>query len=538
MTLNILVVDDDSSVRGIICERVREMGHQCKDAENVTTALGMLDIERFDLILTDYKMDDFDGLYFIHEINNRKVDSLVVMMTAYASIDKAVAVIKEGAFDFVSKPFNSNQLRQMVQKVEKVLEAKNSNREPKSEATLEYFKGLYSAQMAKLEAFVRKVAPTDATVLLTGDSGTGKSQLAKELHLRSPVRSGPFIEVHCTTLPSELIESELFGHEKGSFTGATKSKKGKIQEAEKGSLFLDEIGELPAGGQAKLLRFIQEKQIDPVGSNKSYYVETRIIAATNKNLMEMVKQGKFREDLYYRLNMFECLISPLKERMEDVPVLMEKFIAGMQAKYQGEKVFELSPELKDKFLRYSWPGNVRELKNTIERLCYLSDDGVLREKDLPEKYFDGHLMASKSIEYLRHKEQANSEEKAQAPEVDGMSPECQRVDLKPLEANSVDLSKHFSHESQLVPVERESVPCNNGSMELGVEQDMEQRRGKPQAASQQTGESDRPLLSLEQVERNHIEHVLGRVDNLDKASEILGITTVTLWRKRKQYGIS
>src|SRR5690554_6659068 len=322
MTLNVLVVDDDANVREVLCARIREMGHQCREAENVTGALSILDTEKYDLILTDYKMDDFDGIYLVNEIRNSHADSLVVMMTAFASIDKAVAVIKQGAFDFVAKPFNSNQLRQLLQKVEKLVDGKASRSRagiPSKEGR--YFAGMTSRPMLKLKAFVDKVAPTDATILLTGDSGAGKSYLAKEFHNRSRVKDGPFVEVHCTTLPSELIESELFGHEKGSFTGATKSKKGKIQEAEKGTLFLDEIGELPPSGQAKLLRFLQEKQIDPVGSNKSYFVDTRIIAATNKNLLEMVKKGQFREDLYYRLNMFECLVAPLRERMEDAPVL-------------------------------------------------------------------------------------------------------------------------------------------------------------------------------------------------------------------------
>lgn len=482
MTLNVLVVDDDSNLRDVICARIRDLGHQCRELESVTSALSLLETEKFDLILTDYKMDDFDGLYFIHELKNRRIDALVVMMTAFASIDKAVAAIKEGAFDFVSKPFNSNQLRQMLSKVEKVIEAKSVHTSSQPSKKVDYFKGLVSPSMKKLKTFIEKVSPTEATILLTGDSGTGKSFLAKELHCRSLVKDGPFVEVHCTTLPSELIESELFGHEKGSFTGATKSKKGKIQEAEKGTLFLDEIGELPPSGQAKLLRFLQEKQIDPVGSNKSYYVDTRIVAATNKNLLEMVKKGQFREDLYYRLNMFECLISPLKDRKEDVPVLIERFLADM-SKGSGNKVFRLGDEMKRKFFCYHWPGNVRELKNTIERLCYLSEDGELRESDLPENYFS---------------------------------------DLDPRELAKVESEDRPSPE-ELVP--EYSKPAL-GDLEVPL----------PVSKTGDAGEEF--LLSLEQVEKQHIKLVLEKVRNLDKASEILGITTVTLWRKRKQYGIS
>lgn len=373
----------------------------------------------------------------------------------------------------------------MIQKVEKVVEARSGHTRAVPPKKVDYFKGLVSEPMRKLKTFIEKVSATDATILLTGDSGTGKSFLAKELHFRSQVKDGPFIEVHCTTLPSELIESELFGHEKGSFTGATKSKKGKIQEAEKGTLFLDEIGELPPAGQAKLLRFLQEKQIDPVGSNKSYYVDTRIVAATNKNLLEMVKDGRFREDLYYRLNMFECLIAPLSDRMDDVPVLIEKFIKDMESSSSLERHYSLNENLKEKFFRYSWPGNIRELKNTIERLCYLSEDGVLRESDLPEKYFAGH-MGENSI----------SAEPTEKIDPEDLAPETVKQDLGPIGEES----------------------------------------GEPAQASAAVPSDI--LMSLEQVERKHIKHVLQRVKNLDKASEILGITTVTLWRKRKQYGIS
>lgn len=484
MSLNILVLDDDPNIRNVLSMRIKDLGHLCKETESVTAALSLLETERFDLILTDYKMDDFDGLYFLNELKNKGVESLVVMMTAYASIDKAVTAVKEGAFDFISKPFNSNQFKQLLSKVEKVVDMKERRRPVGNSQKIDYFKGLKSESMVKLQTFIDKVASTDATILLTGESGTGKSYLAKEVHDRSKVSDGPFVEVHCTTLPSELIESELFGHEKGSFTGATKTKKGKIQEAEKGTLFLDEIGELPPSGQAKLLRFLQEKQIDPVGSNKSLYVDTRIIAATNKNLLEMVKKGLFREDLYYRLNMFECLITPLKNRKEDVPIMIGKFLTQMEKNYPSERPYELEEGLKEKFYQYSWPGNVRELKNAIERLCYLSDDWTLKEADLPENYFGDEVSISNPASNL------------------------------PLDCGEWEDK-----------VLQESVRKDEGTVDTET---------PPKGPSP----AEEALMSLEQVEKKHIKRVLERVKNLDRASEILGITTVTLWRKRKQYGIS
>lgn len=479
MSLNVLVVDDEANVRNVLRSRILEMGHQCRDLENVTEALQLVETERFDLILTDYKMDDFDGIYFVHELKEKGIETPVVMMTAYATIDKAVSVIKEGAYDFVAKPFNSNQLRQLLQNIEKNNVNRPSTLIAPTPRRAQYFTGMRSQAMEKLQSFIAKVSPTDATILLTGESGTGKSHLAKEIHDRSRVHAGPFVEVHCTTLPNELIESELFGHEKGSFTGATKTKKGKIQEAEKGTLFLDEIGELPPSGQAKLLRFIQEKHIDPVGSNKSIFVDTRIVAATNKDLLKMVKLGHFREDLYYRLNMFECLITPLRERKEDVPVLIEGFIREMERANPEGRVFKIEEELRQKFYLYEWPGNVRELKNTIERLCYLSEDGTLREKDLPENYF-GSSDSIKSV----------------------------RINID----SENDLSPPVTFNNQNG---QDLIPESNV-----IQQD------------------DDKLESLEDIEKSHIKKVLERVRNLDKASEILGITTVTLWRKRKQYGIA
>lgn len=503
MTLNVLVVDDDPNVRETLCERIKDMGHQCRDAENVTGALFLAETEKFDLILTDYKMDDFDGIYFVRELKKTNSDSLVAMMTAYASIDRAVAAIKEGAFDFVSKPFNSNQLRQLLGKAQKMVEGKAGMGTLDHSEEGDYFGALSSESMRKLKVFIDKVARTDATVLLTGDSGTGKSRLAKDLHNRSRVKDGPFVEVHCTTLPSELIESELFGHEKGSFTGATKNKKGKIQEAEKGTLFLDEIGELPPSGQAKLLRFLQEKQIDPVGSNKSYFVDTRIVAATNKNLLEMVGLGLFREDLYYRLNMFECLVSPLRDRMEDVPALINKFIAEMEKNSQGKR-FHLAEDLNKKFLAYNWPGNVRELKNTIERLCYLSEDGELRESDLPERYFGNEFGAKK-----------------EAP------------------ASNLPLARSQDTPGQEVPAsESEKAIANETPPGQSQPFNTEEAGHVRSDESYFNEQAKNSLMSLEQVEQKHIKKVLEQVKNLDKASEILGITTVTLWRKRKQYGIS
>lgn len=446
--LRVLLVDDDTNIRNTLYLSLTRLGHKVVTASSVQEALQSLSSENFDLVLTDFKMEEATGLDLIVEMQKKTIDIITVVMTAYASYENAVEVIKEGAFDYLPKPFNQDQLKYVLRKVQKIVELKKENQRLKNMSNVDYFYNQTSDAIRHLGDFIRRVAPTDATVLITGDSGTGKSLLAKEIHDNSSYCDGPFIEVHCTTLPSELIESELFGHEKGSFTGAHKTKQGKIQQAEGGTIFLDEIGELPPNGQAKLLRFIQEKVIDPVGSNKSVSVDARIIAATNKDLSQMVEDGKFREDLYYRLNMFECLVPALRYRRDDIPVLVKRFIAEISSRQNLEYEIFVPDELKVIFQNYDWPGNVRELKNVIERLCFLAHKGMLSVDDLPKSF-------------------RNSSE------------------------NKVSIEQSYT----------------------------------PQ------------MISLEEVERRHIKFVLEHEKNLDKAAETLGITSVTLWRKRKQYGL-
>ena len=460
--LKILLVDDDKNIRTTLGISLNKLGHKVQSASSVAEALELIDVELFDLVLTDYKMEEATGIDLITEIQKRKYDTLCAMMTAYASFDHAVKVIKEGAFDYLPKPFSKEQLEYLLKKVTRVVELKKENRKLRLENKRpRYFENFSSHSMKHLEDFVKRVAGTEATILISGESGTGKSALAKEIHNLSGRVDGPFMEVHCTNLPQDLIESELFGHEKGSFTGAHKDKTGKILEAKGGTLFLDEIGELPPAGQAKLLRFIQEKVIEPVGSNKPIEVDTRIIAATNKNLSEMVQDGTFREDLYYRLNMFECLVPPLRNREEDIPVLIKRFLLETRSKMGREEDFIIDEPLSKKLLGYRFPGNVRELKNLIERLCFLSSGNHLSEKDLPESFLANFKSASNAVQ-----EAASS-----------------------------------------------STQSENAQF------------------------FERRLISLEELEKEHIKFVLSQESNFDKAEDILGITSVTLWRKRKQYNL-
>ena len=310
---------------------------------------------------------------------------LIVVMTAFASIENVIAVMREGAYDYLPKPFTNDQFLLFLNRVQNLIDLKIENSNLKKPwVRRDFFAGLTSKAAQSLQEFIRKIAPTDATLLLTGESGTGKSELAKLIHELSPRASQPFITVYCTTLTESLLESELFGHVKGSFTGAVGDKVGQLQAAEGGTLFLDEVGDLSAAGQAKLLRFLQDKVFQRVGGNEEISVDTRIIAATNKDLLEAVKEGKFREDLYYRLNTLEVPLVSLRHRAEDIPVYIDRFLD--EIKKSGGSSGEIPKEVMDKLLNYNWPGNLRELRNTLQRLMMLSKGRPINLGDLPPAF--------------------------------------------------------------------------------------------------------------------------------------------------------
>jgi two-component system response regulator PilR (NtrC family) len=381
---SILVVDDEASARATLALLLRKRGHHVTEADGATAAVKLLAEETFDLVISDLRMPDGDGLDVLRAARAGGADAEVILLTAYAGWESAKEAIQLGAFDYFEKGREPDEFFHRVARAleERALRRENANL--RRQIRDRFGPGSIvarSAQMDRLLELVARVAPTDATVLIEGESGTGKEVIAKALHHASPRAAGPFVAVNCGALPEALLESELFGHVRGAFTGATASKRGLLEEAHGGTLFLDEIGEMPAALQVKLLRALQSGEVRPVGSAQAVTVDVRVIAATNRDLTQMVRQGAFREDLFYRLNVIATRVPPLRERPEDIPALAEHFLESF-ARKQGRDLRLGGPAL-DRLLRYSWPGNVRELENAMERTAILAPGPVVQCDDLP-----------------------------------------------------------------------------------------------------------------------------------------------------------
>lgn len=384
--INILVVEDDQDMRDFIQEVLTEKGYAVTTAANGKEALERLDETPFPIIVSDLKMPVMDGITLLETINKRDaLKPFIILITAFGDIDDAIQLINRGAYDYIIKPFKLEQLLIAIKKAANELSLRQKIEEleqiSKSQHSLHKLIGK-SPSMRKLFSFIEKIANSPGNVLLEGDTGTGKELIAKAIHHISIRENKPFIPVNCAAIPEGLLESELFGHVKGAFTDAHSDKKGLFAEAANGTILLDEIGEMPIAIQAKILRALQEKQIKPVGSNRSVSFDARVIAATNKNLKEEVAAGHFREDLYYRLNIFKIEVPPLRERREDIPLLVHEFL-GRHAQ-NGVKA-EVGREVMRFFLDYPWPGNIRELENVIERCVFLAEEGIISLRDLPKE---------------------------------------------------------------------------------------------------------------------------------------------------------
>jgi two-component system NtrC family response regulator len=386
----ILVVDDEKNYLLVLSALLEEEGYEVLTALSGPDALKIHQTSDLDLMLTDMKMPGMDGIELLERIKDREPDLPVIMMTAHGTVDKAVEAMQKGAYSYVLKPFDNERLILFVKKAISVYQVVKENRRLRKDVESRYrFGNIIGKSKAIRDVFetIQKVAPSNATVLIEGESGTGKELVAKSLHFNSPRRDQPFVAVNCSALAENLLESELFGHEKGAFTGAIASKKGRFELAHGGSLFLDEIGELSANLQIKLLRVLQEKVFERVGGVRSIGVDIRIIAATNKNLEEEMLAGRFREDLYYRLNVVHIVIPTLRDRREDIRLLVNHFIE----KYSAERKFAapvkgVSPEVDRLFYEYSWPGNVRELENVIERVMILCPNEIITPEELPKGF--------------------------------------------------------------------------------------------------------------------------------------------------------
>lgn len=458
--LKLLVVDDERAIGEILGESIQSLGHEISVVSSGHEALTLMKTSVPDIVLTDLRMDGMNGIELLHQVKESFPSVVPILMTAQGSIDTAVTAIRDGAYDYIQKPFSFEQLEQLLFRVEQKVEKQKLEQEELRAGDLLTAPSSITTRnqrMRKLLDTAKKVAMSNSTILITGESGTGKTMLAKLMHEVSPRSiTGPFGVVNCATLSENLLESELFGHVRGSFTGAVKDKMGRLQAADGGTVFLDEIGEISPGLQTKLLRFLQEREFERVGDTRTMKVDVRVIAATNQNLEEQVRLGKFREDLYFRLAVIELKMPSLRDRPEDLMDLAEKFLVDSFESI-GKEPRPMSPQVRHAIQAYPWPGNIRELRNAIERAAILCGPDQITAEDLPDRVYEA-------------------------------------VAHNPL----------YSAQAQAI----------------------------------QGGVFGAAAMSLDELERKHIENVLGSTQTLEEAASILGINLSTLWRKRKQFGLS
>jgi DNA-binding NtrC family response regulator len=380
----VLIVEDEAKMRRLLELNLGEDGFTTLSAGDAESGLKLLRENAVDLVVTDLKLPGMNGLEFLQAIKRQNAALPVVVMTAFGTVETAVEAMKAGASDYVLKPFSLSEMRMVIRKELDVRDLREENRSLREALGKRYVHPNVVARSVKMQevlATVERVAPTNSTVLLGGESGVGKDLIARAIHEKSRRASGPFIKINSTAIPENLLESELFGYEKGAFTGANASKPGKFELADKGTLFLDEIGDVPPAIQVKLLRVLQEREFERLGGTRTVKVDVRLIAATNRDLREALEQGTFREDLYYRLNVVPIDIAPLRQRKEDIPDLVNLFISRF-AGDSGKQVKSISPEAMQILVNYHWPGNVRELQNIIERACALANGTVIKPEDI------------------------------------------------------------------------------------------------------------------------------------------------------------
>ena len=394
---DILVVDDDSAHRTMLRTLLSGWGYTVTEADDGAAAMAAVEQKPFDLVLMDIRMVTVSGIEALDGIKQRNPAIPVVMMTAYSSVETAVDALKKGAYDYLTKPFDSEKLKVTLSRALEHTQLKEENRRLKEDLARQFDRQKIvgrSPAMERLMDTVAQVATSEATVLLTGESGTGKELIAEAVHFNSKRRNGPFVKINCAAITETLLESELFGHEKGAFTGADRRKQGRFQQAGGGSIFLDEVSEMSLGMQVKLLRVLQEREVTRVGGGETISIDVRIIAATNRNLQDLVQNGRFREDLYYRLNVATIRVPPLRQRQEDIPLLAQSFLERY-AEQNQKPVKGFTPQAMEDLIRHDWPGNVRELMNVVERAVVLargdyldSDSLLLTTQDLDSSAFN------------------------------------------------------------------------------------------------------------------------------------------------------
>jgi len=387
MVPKMLIIDDEPLMRITLQDSLVGEGYEVVAAETGRKGVDLLRKNQWDIIITDLKLPDLEGIEILKEAKSLNPSTEVILITAYGSIDSAVSAMKEGASDYLTKPFSMDELLLIIKRLLRMKQLEEENIQLRKKVEERFgLEGLVgkSSQMQKIYELVETVSQTDTTVLIHGESGTGKELVANAIHLQSPRKNGPFIKVNCSALPETLLETELFGHERGAFTGAIRQRKGRFELANGGTLFLDEVGEISPTVQVKLLRVLQERQFERVGGNETIFSDVRLICATQRDLKEEIRKGTFREDLYYRLNVVPIFLPTLRERREDILLLADHFISKFSKK-MGKEITGLSEESKALLLKYPFPGNIRELENMLERAIALIRGKVIQAEDLPEE---------------------------------------------------------------------------------------------------------------------------------------------------------
>jgi two-component system NtrC family response regulator len=381
--MKVLLIDDDINLSKVLAYQLQKSGYQVSAAKNGREGLSLFYDDNYDIVITDIQMPDISGIDVLRKIRKENETVIIIIITAHGSVENAIEACKLGATDYLTKPFGQEQLLFVIEKAVQLKQLRDENLLLKQEVVGKYKFDNMVAKSPKMQETLKmtmQVAPSNATVLISGESGTGKELVARAIHYNSHRKAKPLITVNCPSIPENLIESELFGHVRGAFTGAIKDRKGQFEQADGGSIFLDEIGDLREDLQAKLLRVLQEHEFQPVGGSKTINVDVRIIAASNRNLEQLVKEKKFREDLYYRLSVVPIMISPLRERIEDIPFLVDFFVK----KYSEGRKFNINAEVIHTLQKYNWPGNVRELENIIERMLAMAQDSEITLENIPE----------------------------------------------------------------------------------------------------------------------------------------------------------
>ncbi|MFN0206086.1 MAG: sigma-54-dependent transcriptional regulator [Planctomycetota bacterium] len=501
-----LVVDDDEAHAETVCEILEGAGCICEKATVTSAALAVIEQKNFDVIITDLVMRDGGGLEVLRRARAKDPDAVVIVMTGHASVETAVAAMKEGAVDYLTKPLKMEEVRLRVKNAaaKRILKKENvslkkENEQLHRELDHRYgFEGIVgsSPPMQKLFDTLQQIAPTDATVLVLGESGTGKELVARAIHANSQRKAKAFVAINCAALSEGLIESELFGHERGAFTGAIGPREGKLEFANRGTLFLDEVGDMPLSTQTKFLRALEQREVVRLGSNRSIPVDFRLIAATNQSLREKVTEGKFREDLYFRLAVVQLHLPPLRERRNDIPILVDYFLAELRKRH-NKKVKGLTPAALSLLSSYEWPGNVRQLRNVLESMIVTARGEWLDTNDVPPP-----------ISELR-------------------TAELRTADKKTSEAKTSEYATetHAAHDGDSIMMERESGEPANVSDHSWAPPDSP---GDPTLANRRMEDLEKQAI---------IENLTLYAGNREKVAQVLGIGERTLYRKLKEYGI-